>query len=522
MDYLRLQPVRHVVVDSPAPDDSAWDASTWDGCSWDGSTWAPAPCQAPDAWQQPLPLADPSCCAMGEQQLQFADLSCCVTGEQQAWTVIAIAVPVEAAAMPAEASPTEFAELPVWDTMSSQEFAEPTAWEGAEPTARECAEPATWDSENTTLREDRPGSLEEPAKTTISPGAARRRRRKILRQAINAAVASSDIADRVEVPSTVGNESAACTSADTTETCTDVASGAAWVPASSSIEAFSVPEDEEWCGQLTKGLEAGGAAATDALLAMKGSSWQLACGRMGCRVVQKALEVAVGSAAAEILRELRGHVLEAVESPYANYVIQRVVEVMPMSQHAFVAEELLGAAALVACHRFGCRILCRLFEHSPRDARATAMLCEEVMAEAGKLSRHSFAHHIVESILEHMPHQRARIAAALRQDLWRSACSRNASHVIETALKYCSLEVQKAFSDELLCDMDSVMQLAQSQFGAYVVRTLLQLGQPRAVDAMRHLRSHMSELQATKHGRRLAEALGPVLAERSPSATAAA
>jgi len=269
-------------------------------------------------------------------------------------------------------------------------------------------------------------------------------------------------------------------------------------------------------------LDAGGAACAEALSSMRGSVWRLARGRLGCRAVQQALQAMGGRAAAAFVRELHGHVREAVESPHANYVIQKVVEVMPSSQTAFVAQELAGAGVAVACHRYGCRILCRVFEHSPRDAPATAALCEEILAEASKLARHSFAHHVVESVLEHgLPPQRERVAAALRQDLTRGARNRNASHVIETALKYCSQDVQKAFSDDLLHDMDHVVELAQSQFGAYVVRALLQLGQPRSAEAMRRLRDRADELQATKHGRRLAEALGLVFLAR-PAAAAAA
>ena len=63
------------------------------------------------------------------------------------------------------------------------------------------------------------------------------------------------------------------------------------------------------------------------------------------------------------MNELRGHVLQMMESPHANFVLQKVIEVLPANATCFVTEELATRAAEAARHRFGCRILCRLIEH---------------------------------------------------------------------------------------------------------------------------------------------------------------
>ncbi|CAE8601664.1 unnamed protein product, partial [Polarella glacialis] len=178
---------------------------------------------------------------------------------------------------------------------------------------------------------------------------------------------------------------------------------------------------------------------------------------------------------AELTSELHGHVRQAIGSPHANYVIQKVIEVMPTAVASFVAEELRGSGAVVARHRYGCRILCRLLEHSATEL-GTVALADEALADCDELCRHSFARHVLQSVLEHgLPKQRACIAAALRNDLLRNARNRNASYVIERALTYCAPEDRDALCYELSGDpaSDNIVSLAQNQFGCYVVRALM-------------------------------------------------
>merc|ERR1712242_555072 len=102
------------------------------------------------------------------------------------------------------------------------------------------------------------------------------------------------------------------------------------------------------------------------------------------------------------------------------------VEVLPMSQVSFVPEELRGMGLEVARHRYGCRIFCRLLEHSA-DHPEPAALIEEVLQDAIGLCRHSFGHYVVQSILEHgTTEQKQHIVDALSDDFLRSVQDRNA------------------------------------------------------------------------------------------------
>lgn len=263
------------------------------------------------------------------------------------------------------------------------------------------------------------------------------------------------------------------------------------------------------CEQLMEDLEAGGKARTTAVAALRGSVVPLAFDSAGCRTVQLGLQVADRRVATELAAELRGNVCEAIRSPHANYVIQKVIEVLPMAQATFIADELRGMGVEVARHRYGCRILCRLLEHSATDAGPMAVF-NEVLQSVGGLCRHSFGHYVIQSILEHgTPEQRHQIAVALRGELARSVQNRNACYVIENALSYCSADDRQALVEGLLDGGPSRLSaLAQHQFGSHVVRALLRLTGETSQLTLAQLRTVAAQLQMTKYGRRLLEDFG--------------
>merc|ERR1711988_1336486 len=111
---------------------------------------------------------------------------------------------------------------------------------------------------------------------------------------------------------------------------------------------------------------------------------------------------------------LRGHVRPAMRSMYANYVLQKIIEVTPISKHSFIVEELNGFAIEVARHRFGCRILCRILEHGSLEDGRTAQLLQEVLDDAEALSRHTYGNFVIATILEFgLPQHRQQVAHVL-------------------------------------------------------------------------------------------------------------
>jgi len=214
-------------------------------------------------------------------------------------------------------------------------------------------------------------------------------------------------------------------------------------------------------------------AAQVALDAINGKIFSLSKDELGCRLVQSALEKAEPRVAKALSSELHGHVRELATSPHGNFVLQKIVTQLAPSVSNFIAEELLGNGARFARHRFGCRILCRLLEHGSTE-EAKQLIDEILEDQPLELCRHSFGHHVVQSILEHGCDQhKEHIAEVLLSDLLANARHRSASYVVEAALGHCSPVHQTALLEKLSIPA-IVADLAQSNYGCFVARTLLQ------------------------------------------------
>ena len=137
--------------------------------------------------------------------------------------------------------------------------------------------------------------------------------------------------------------------------------------------------NKQSCDELQERLQSDGASS--AVEALTGHVWDLSRHPLGCRLIQLALERGSQKEAKALATELCGHVVEAMTSPHANYVLQKIVTQLTWQTCGFVAAELQDSASHLARHRFGCRIFCRLIEfHAEHEA--TKALVEEVLLEA--------------------------------------------------------------------------------------------------------------------------------------------
>jgi pumilio RNA-binding family len=282
--------------------------------------------------------------------------------------------------------------------------------------------------------------------------------------------------------------------------------------------------DAEWCKNLLKDLERDvpedEAAQAAAIAQVRGQVVRLAFDAAGCRVVQKALEVAGKTERETMVGELHGHAVEAMRSPHANFVIQKVVELMPASTAGFIAEELAVLGCDAARHRYGCRLLCRILEHHSLQGdscgrplssqHSLKQLLDEVVGNAATLVHHAFAHHVMDSIVEHgTADMRHFVAMAIRSNLVQNAKNRYASYVVERSMTYCSSLDQHAYVNGFLADIDELFVLANHEYGSHVVRTVMQLPCPEGgtEQVKSILRAGAARLKESKYGRRVLDGL---------------
>lgn len=259
--------------------------------------------------------------------------------------------------------------------------------------------------------------------------------------------------------------------------------------------------------ELIHMLSCGGDLMHEAVSSLRGSVLRMSVEPFGCRVVQAALEHTSTAEKERIVSELRGHVRLAITSPHANFVLQRAIEVLPVSSTSFVAAELASAAGEVAKHRFGCRVLSRLIEHHLGGNAApqpTNDLIDELLLEADQLINHNFARHVLELILEHgRDTHKQKIAEVVRNNLFLYAKNRNASYVVEKALALCRASDTHAIATELLSDPQCFLTLAVHECGTHVVKAVANLHGDCASKAKQLLLANADRVKSSKYGKRL-------------------
>ncbi|CAE8601863.1 unnamed protein product [Polarella glacialis] len=268
------------------------------------------------------------------------------------------------------------------------------------------------------------------------------------------------------------------------------------------------------CDELQRQLADGNQFSV--AIELRGQIWALSQDAAGCRLVQLAFENCNQREATQLAQELRGHVQDAVTSPHANYVLQKVVTQFTSIVSSFVADELLGVGARVARNRYGCRILCRLLEFNA-SMESTILLVDEVLQEAADLCRHSFGHHVVQSILEHgKARHKKQVVLALCSDPLGNAKHRCASYLVEKALSYANPADQQLLAQKLEAP-EILAELALSQCGCFVARTLLlrSVDNPNTQAAVARIQGCLQEAKETKNGLWILQELadrGPIAA----------
>jgi pumilio RNA-binding family len=207
--------------------------------------------------------------------------------------------------------------------------------------------------------------------------------------------------------------------------------------------------------------------------------------------------------------ELQGRVREAIRSPHANHVVQKMAEVSPASSLTFVVEEILGAGAEFARHRYGCRVMCRLVQrHSESSITKMDELVEELLSDASDLARHTFGHHVMEMVLQTgSTYQRHRIFCSLSSDLMHYSKNRNATYVVERAFTCCEEEDRRILVQELIGTPELLICLLENQFGCHIAKSLLKISSETFHKMLSLIEAAAPKLQKSKYGRRLIEEL---------------
>jgi len=258
-----------------------------------------------------------------------------------------------------------------------------------------------------------------------------------------------------------------------------------------------------------------------AVSVVRGLVLQLAKDGQGCRLLQAALDEGDSSMRRSLVSEFRGHVLDALESPHANHVLQRAVELMPPASTSFILDEFAvnWDMSYVVRHKFGCRLLERIFEHF------TACPCTNVALEFflsngafGDISEHCshmFGTHVMQHLMEYGTYeQQCLVSRALWCDLRKSALDEYAVGVLDKALTFLPHKDQQALASAIV-ELDHLLpRMAMSWRGQPAAERLVRIAEGSLLKkATRQLAEHDQALKRSKGGR----ALLAIVARKSES-----
>lgn len=249
---------------------------------------------------------------------------------------------------------------------------------------------------------------------------------------------------------------------------------------------------------IQKLLEVGQPSQREEILrSMEPSIISLSLHMYGCRVVQKALECK--DINERIVSQLKGHVVDLVCDQNGNHVIQKCVECI---RSDFIIREFENDVVNLSRHRYGCRVIQRIFENS---ANCTVAI-EKIIASARFLVEDQYGNYVIQHILEQgtEAHKR-RIITDLLDRIEHYSTHKFASNVMEKCVVCGTPENRRQMLQHLIRskpETGSLSAIACDKFGNYVVQRMIEVlsGKDKEV-LMHYLKAHIQDLKKSTYAK---------------------
>lgn len=213
---------------------------------------------------------------------------------------------------------------------------------------------------------------------------------------------------------------------------------------------------------------------------VKGRIWELSQQPHGSREVQRALSRAKNSEEfMDLAAEMSGHVVEAMECPHANYVLQScILAEMPAVVQLIVREMIDAGVDVVlqaARHRFGCRVIERLFEICivPEVGllEEISALADCLVDDACALCLHPYGNYTMQHVLLHGSEEHCRkLHAFLKDRVVDFAPHFYASAVVGQALQHGSEDDKVELACALVQSPGLLSAMSRSRHGRAAAR----------------------------------------------------
>ncbi|XP_011047948.1 PREDICTED: pumilio homolog 6, chloroplastic-like isoform X1 [Populus euphratica] len=195
----------------------------------------------------------------------------------------------------------------------------------------------------------------------------------------------------------------------------------------------------------------------------------------GSRFIQQKLENCSAEEKALVFKEVLPHASKLMTDVFGNYLIQKVFECGSMEQRKELANQLTGQILHLSLQMYGCRVIQKALDVIELDQKAQLVL--ELDGHVMKCVRDQNGNHVIQKCIESVPAEKIGfIFSAFCGEVATLSMHPYGCRVIQRVLEHCAYEPQCEFIvNEIL---ESVLILAQDQYGNYVTQHVLEMGKP--------------------------------------------
>ncbi|KAJ7538178.1 hypothetical protein O6H91_11G037200 [Diphasiastrum complanatum] len=195
----------------------------------------------------------------------------------------------------------------------------------------------------------------------------------------------------------------------------------------------------------------------------------------GSRFIQQKLETATSDEKSMVFEEVLPRALTLMTDVFGNYVIQKFFEHGTSEQRRQLADQLVGHVLALSLQMYGCRVIQKALEVVDVDQQTR--LVSELDGHVMRCVRDQNGNHVIQKCIECVPADKIQfIISAFYCQVVILSTHPYGCRVIQRVLEHCTDEQkQTGIMEEIL---RATCNLAQDQYGNYVVQHVLEHGRP--------------------------------------------
>ncbi|XVF64150.1 hypothetical protein PTKIN_Ptkin09bG0144600 [Pterospermum kingtungense] len=239
---------------------------------------------------------------------------------------------------------------------------------------------------------------------------------------------------------------------------------------------------------------------------LRGWFVSLAKDKYGSCFLQRAMEKAPKEEIGMILMEVIDHVCELMTDPFANYVVQKLVDMCSMEQRSHILLMVVkdGSQLVNIClNVHGTRAVQNLLENlttQPQISLVMSALSPVTVA----LTKDMNGHRVIQCCLKNFSDEHNKyLLNEVANSCYQIATDKSGCFVLQQCVEHPNGEARVRIVREIIAN---ALHLAQDQYGNYVVQHVLGLKEPQiTANVVRQLEGNYATLSCNRHGSNVVE-----------------